>query len=178
MGASTVAVGIEGGEEFATAADLRPSETLILLIDAAEDVPGAFGRRQNDVRAALDGDGALVLLAGPRIADGLATQFGCWIRAKVGLDILPGISPARLPRVARRTLRSSSSGKRHRVPKQSPAPKAVTLPASATAAAAPRSSWLRWTPSSAFRNCSSAKAFRVLGTGGSGSSVVPTVQCS
>jgi hypothetical protein len=53
MGASTVAVGIEGGEEFATAADLRPSETLILLIDAADDVPGACGRRQNDVRAAL-----------------------------------------------------------------------------------------------------------------------------
>ena len=78
MGAATVAVGIEGGEEFATAADLRPSETLILLIDAAEDVPGAFGRRQNDVRAALDGDRTLVLLVGPRIADGLATQFGCW----------------------------------------------------------------------------------------------------
>jgi hypothetical protein len=96
MGASTVAVGIEGGEEFGTAADLRPSETLILLIDAAEDVPGAFGRRQNDVRAALDGDGALVLLVGPCIADGLATQFGCWIRAKVGLDILPWAQPRAL----------------------------------------------------------------------------------
>ena len=60
-----------------------------MLIDASEDVSGAFGRRQNDVRAALDGDGALVLLVGPRIAAGLATQFGCWIRAKVGLDILP-----------------------------------------------------------------------------------------
>src|ERR1044072_3509074 len=93
MGASTVAVGIEGGEEFGTAADLRPSETLILLIDAAEDVPGAFGRRQNDVRAALDADRALVLLVGPCIADGLATQFGCWIRAKVGLDILPWDQP-------------------------------------------------------------------------------------
>ena len=93
MGASTVAVGIDGGEEFSTTADLRPSETLILLIDAAEDVPGAFGRRQNDVRAALDGDGALVLLVGPRIAGGLATQFGCWIRAKVGLDILPWDQP-------------------------------------------------------------------------------------
>jgi hypothetical protein len=96
MGASMVAVGIEGGEEFATAADLRPSETLILLIDAAEDLPGAFGRRQNDVRAALDGDGAVVLLVGPRIAEGLATQFGCWIRAKVGLDILPLDQPRTL----------------------------------------------------------------------------------
>jgi hypothetical protein len=96
MGASTVAIGIEGGEEFATAVNLRPSEALILLIDAAEDVPGAFARRQNDVRAALDGDGALILLVGPRIADGLATQFGCWIRAKVGLDILPWNQPRAL----------------------------------------------------------------------------------
>ena len=93
MGTATVTVGIEGGEEFATAAELRPSEALILLIDSAEDVPGAFGRRQNDVRAALDGDAALVLLVGPRIADGLATQFGCWIRAKVGPDILPWDQP-------------------------------------------------------------------------------------
>jgi hypothetical protein len=96
MGAATIAIGIEGGEEFAAADDLRPSETLILLIDSAKDVAGAFGRRQNDVRAALDGDGALVLLAGPRIADGLATQFGCWIRAKVGLDILPWDQPRSL----------------------------------------------------------------------------------
>jgi hypothetical protein len=92
MGA-TVAIGIEGGKEFAAAEDLRPSETLLLLIDSAEDVAGAFGRRQNDVRAALDGDGALVLLVGSGIADGLATQFGCWIRAKVGLDILPWDQP-------------------------------------------------------------------------------------
>ena len=93
MEAATVTIGLEGGEAFAAAEDLRPTETLILLIDSAEDAAGAFGRRQNDVRAALDGDGTLVLLVGPRIADGLATQFGCWIRAKVGLDILPWDQP-------------------------------------------------------------------------------------
>lgn len=96
MGAATVAIGIDSGEEFAATEDFRPSETLILLIDSAEDVPGSFGRRQDDVRAALDGDKALVLVVGPRIADGLATQFGCWIRAKVGLDILPWDQPRAL----------------------------------------------------------------------------------
>src|ERR1044072_1387910 len=93
MGAATIAIGIEGGEEFAAVDDLCPSDSLIVLIASAKDVGRACGRRQNDVRAALDGDGALVLLAGPRIADGLATQFGCWIRAKVGVDILPWDQP-------------------------------------------------------------------------------------
>jgi hypothetical protein len=84
---------VDGGEDFAAADQLRPSETLILLLDSAVDADGAFGRRQNDLRAALDADGTVVLLVGPRIAEGLATQFGCWIRAKVGLDILPWPEP-------------------------------------------------------------------------------------
>jgi hypothetical protein len=33
MGAATIAIGIEGGEEFAAAGDLRPSETLIAFSD-------------------------------------------------------------------------------------------------------------------------------------------------
>ena len=96
MAASTIAVGIEGGEDFAAEAHIRPRDALVLLLDSAVDVDGAFGRRQNDLRAALDGDGTVVLLAGPRIAEGLATQFGCWIRAKVGLDILPWDEPRAL----------------------------------------------------------------------------------
>jgi hypothetical protein len=69
---------------------------LVVLVDSAVDADGAFGRRQNDLRSALDADGTVVLLVGPRIADGLATQFGCWIRAKVGLDILPWPEPRTL----------------------------------------------------------------------------------
>src|SRR5712691_1601813 len=94
MTASTISIGLAGGEDFAAAEQLRPTKSLVLLLDAAADVDGAFGRRQNDLRAALDGDGTVVLLIGPRIAAGLATQFGCWIRAKVGVDILPW-APAR-----------------------------------------------------------------------------------
>ena len=93
MGASTIAIGVEGGEDFTAADQLRPSEALIVLLDAAVDADGAFGRRQNDLRRALDSDATVVLLVGPRIAEGLATQFGCWIRAKVGLDILPWPEP-------------------------------------------------------------------------------------
>jgi hypothetical protein len=89
---STISVGVAGGEDFAAERPLRP-ETLVLLLDSAVDVEGAFGRRQNDLRAALDGDGTAVLLAGPRIAEGLATQFGVWIRAKIGADILPFPEP-------------------------------------------------------------------------------------
>jgi len=96
MTASTISIGLAGGEDFAAAAQLRPSNALVLLLDAAADVDGAFGRRQNDLRAALDGDGTVVLLIGPRIAAGLATQFGCWIRAKVGVDILPWAQPREL----------------------------------------------------------------------------------
>ncbi len=96
MTASMISIGLTGGEEFAAAEQLRPGKTLVLLLDAAADVDGAFGRRQNDLRAALDGDGRIVLLVGPRIAAGLATQFGCWIRAKVGLDILPWARPEEL----------------------------------------------------------------------------------
>lgn len=96
MTASTISIGLPGGEDFASRDQLRPREELVLLLDAAADVDGAFGRRQNDLRAALDGDGRVVLLIGPRIAQGLATQFGCWIRAKVGLDILPWQEPRQL----------------------------------------------------------------------------------
>jgi hypothetical protein len=88
-----IAVGLPGGEDFAVDKPLRPDDALVVLLDAANDAEGAFGRRQNDLRAALDGDGMVVLLIGPRIAAGLATQFGCWIRAKVGLDILPWAKP-------------------------------------------------------------------------------------
>jgi hypothetical protein len=96
MTASTISIGLAGGEDFAAAESFRPSDTLVVLLDAATDAPGAFGRRQNDLRAALDGDGTVVLLIGPRIATGLATQFGCWIRAKVGLDILPWLEAREL----------------------------------------------------------------------------------
>ena len=96
MTASTISIGLTGGEDFAVADQLRPSKALVLLLDTAADVDGAFGRRQNDLRAALDGDGMVVLLIGPRIAEGLATQFGCWIRAKVGVDILPWARPHEL----------------------------------------------------------------------------------
>lgn len=96
MTASTISIGLSGGEDFAAAEQLRPNDALVLLLDAAEDVDGAFGRRQNDLRAALDGDGTVVLLIGPRIAAGLATQFGCWIRAKLGIDILPWTQPREL----------------------------------------------------------------------------------
>jgi len=89
MTASTISIGLTGGEDFAAPGQLRPSKALVLLLDAAADLDGAFGRRQNDVRAALDGDRTVVVLIGPRIAAGLATQFGCWLRAKVGVDILP-----------------------------------------------------------------------------------------
>jgi hypothetical protein len=91
-----IAIGLPGGEDFATEAPVRPSDALVVLLDAATDAPGAFGRRQNDLRAALDGDGTVVVLIGPRVALGLATQFGCWIRAKVGLDILPWAEPHEL----------------------------------------------------------------------------------
>jgi hypothetical protein len=84
-----IAIGLPGGEDFAADKPLRPDDALVVLLDAANDAEGAFGRRQNDLRAALDGDGMVVLLIGPGIAAGLATQFGCWIRAKVGLDVLP-----------------------------------------------------------------------------------------
>jgi hypothetical protein len=91
-----IAIGVPGGEDFAADKPLRPEDTLVVLLDAANDAKGAFARRQNDLRAALDGDGVVVLLIGPGIAAGLATQFGCWIRAKVGLDILPWAEPREL----------------------------------------------------------------------------------
>jgi hypothetical protein len=93
---STISIGVAGGEDFAAPEPLRPSEALVLLLDSSVDAEGAFGRRQNDIRAALDGDGELVVLIGPRIADGLATQFGVWIRAKIGVDILPFDGPRKL----------------------------------------------------------------------------------
>jgi hypothetical protein len=96
MTASTISFGLAGGEDFASAGQLRPAETLEILLDAAVDTDGAFGRRQNDLRAALDGNSVVVLLIGPEIAAGLATQFGCWIRAKVGVDILPWAEPRAL----------------------------------------------------------------------------------
>ena len=96
MTASTISIGVSGGEDFAASEQLRPSNTLVLLLDAAADLDGAFGRRQNDLRAALDGNGTVVLLIGPRIATGLATQFGCWIRAKIGVDVLPWAQPQEL----------------------------------------------------------------------------------
>ena len=95
MAASTIAIGVDG-EDFAAEDQLRPRDALILLLDSSVDADGAFGRRQNDLRAALDGEATVVLLVGPRIAQGLATQFGCWIRAKVGLDILPWPEPRTL----------------------------------------------------------------------------------
>jgi hypothetical protein len=93
---STIAIGIAGGEDFTAERPLRPRRALALLLDSSVDADGAFGRRQNDVRAALDGDGTLLLLVGPGIADGLATQFGVWIRAKIGADILPFPEPREL----------------------------------------------------------------------------------
>jgi len=93
MTASTISIGLPGGKDFATPEPLRPAETLVVLLDSAADADGAFGRRQNDVRAALDGDGRFVLLVGPGADEGLATQFGCWIRAKIGLDIRPWPEP-------------------------------------------------------------------------------------
>ena len=93
---STISIGLAGGEDFAAPEQLRPSGALVLLLDSAVDADGAFGRRQNDLRAALDGDGTVLLLIGPRIAAGLATQFGVWIRAKIGVDILPFTEPREL----------------------------------------------------------------------------------
>lgn len=93
MTTETTSIGVAGGEDFATEQSLRPSRALVILLDSAVDAPGAFGRRQNDLRAALDGDGTVLLLIGPRIADGLATQFGVWVRAKIGADILPFQEP-------------------------------------------------------------------------------------
>jgi hypothetical protein len=96
MTASTISIGLPGGEDFAADEQLRPTERLVMLLDAAVDSDGAFGRRQNDLRAALDGNGTVVLLIGPEVAAGLATQFGCWIRAKVGVDIIPWAEPREL----------------------------------------------------------------------------------
>jgi hypothetical protein len=93
---STIAVGLAGGEDFAAEQSCRPSGALVLLLDSAVDADGAFGRRQNDLRAALDGSGKVLLLVGPRIAEGLATQFGVWIRAKIGADIVPFQEPREL----------------------------------------------------------------------------------
>ncbi len=89
MTAPTIAIGLEGGEDFVADEQSPPSEALVMLLDSAADGDGAFGRRQNDLRAALSADGTVVLLIGPGISTGLATQFGCWIRTKVGIDILP-----------------------------------------------------------------------------------------
>jgi hypothetical protein len=86
---SLVLVGCDGGEPFDAPGQLPDGAQLVFLLDASTDAPGAFGRRQRDVRNALDGGGTIVFLLGPRIREGLATQFGCWIRAKIGLDILP-----------------------------------------------------------------------------------------
>jgi hypothetical protein len=93
---STIAIGVAGGEEFTAERPLRPRRALVMLLDSAVDSGGAFGRRQNDLRAALDGDGTVLLLIGPRIAEGLATQFGVWVRAKIGADILPYSEPRAL----------------------------------------------------------------------------------
>jgi hypothetical protein len=93
MTSETISIGVAGGEDFAAERSLRPSRALVILLDSAVDAPGAFGRRQNDLRAALDGDGTFLLLIGPRIADGLATQFGVWVRAKIGADVLPFQEP-------------------------------------------------------------------------------------
>jgi hypothetical protein len=93
---STITIGLAGGEDFTADRPLRPSRALVLLLDSAVDAEGAFGRRQNDLRAALDGDGKVLLLVGPGIAEGLATQFGVWIRAKIGADILPFPEPHEL----------------------------------------------------------------------------------
>jgi hypothetical protein len=93
---STIAIGVAGGEEFTAERPLRPPRALVMLLDSAVDSGGAFGRRQNDLRAALDGDGTVLLLVGPRIAEGLATQFGVWIRAKIGADIVPFPEPREL----------------------------------------------------------------------------------
>jgi hypothetical protein len=93
---TTTLIGIPGGEDFASERRLRPSRALVLLLDSSVDTEGAFGRRQNDLRAALDGDVNVMLLIGPGIADGLATQFGVWVRAKIGADILPFAEPRAL----------------------------------------------------------------------------------
>jgi hypothetical protein len=90
---SLVLVGCEGGEPFDTPDQLPDGAQLVFLLDASTDAPGAFGRRQRDVRNALDGEGTITFLLGPRIREGLATQFGCWIRAKIGLDIVPWTQP-------------------------------------------------------------------------------------
>ncbi len=86
---SLVLVGCDGGEPFDTPGQLPDEGQLVFLLDASTDAPGAFARRQHDVRNALDRKGTIIFLLGPRIAAGLATQFGCWIRAKIGLDIVP-----------------------------------------------------------------------------------------
>jgi hypothetical protein len=93
---ATISIGLAGGEKFDAEQSLRPSRALVLLLDSAVDTEGAFGRRQNDLRAALDGSGKVLLLVGPGIAMGLATQFGVWIRAKIGADILPFQEPREL----------------------------------------------------------------------------------
>jgi hypothetical protein len=84
-----VLVGLEGGEPFDAPGPLAEDGQLVFLVDASSDVPGAFARRQKDVRTALDRNGKIIFLLGPKVAEGLATQFGCWIRAKIGLDIVP-----------------------------------------------------------------------------------------
>jgi len=86
---STILVGVPGGEPFAARGVLPCADVLAVLVDSSVDVSGAFARRQHDLREALARDGTVVLLIGPRIAEGLGTQFGCWVRAKIGLDILP-----------------------------------------------------------------------------------------
>lgn len=86
---STIVVGAPGGEPFAARGALPPADVLAVLVDSSVDTHGAFRRRQHDVREALERDGTVVLLVGPRIAEGLGTQFGCWVRAKIGLDIMP-----------------------------------------------------------------------------------------
>jgi hypothetical protein len=84
-----VFVGLDGGEPFDALGPLAEDGQLVFLVDASSDVPGAFARRQKDVRTALDRNGKIIFLLGPKVAEGLATQFGCWIRAKIGLDIVP-----------------------------------------------------------------------------------------
>jgi len=90
---ASVLVGLDGGEPFDTPGPLAGCEPLVFLLDSSSDAPEAFSRRQRDVRNALDGNGEIVFLLGPRVAEGLATQFGCWIRAKIGLDIVPWAEP-------------------------------------------------------------------------------------
>jgi hypothetical protein len=90
---SLVLVGCDGGEPFDAPGQLPDEGQLVFLLDASTDAPGAFARRQHDVRNALDRNGTIIFLLGSRIAGGLATQFGCWIRAKIGLDIVPWTEP-------------------------------------------------------------------------------------